>query len=299
MIADTVGGMSADTVKRKLLVLVTAGLIRRARVGPGAYVWSVPGPQVVDFAPAKSTLARAESTLAGAKPPPREGKTTPHERERLIYLSGEGSMPSDSETTTDAHAALCAAHGVAGLEAEALRAYPLEQVRAALVTAKDKARINAGGYARACLERQQAEAQPVYAPDAQRVPTTDYSAWMDHTDSKTPKASPDDPLPDPTPPPPAPAPLPPAADVSTAIRDEWRHATRMLSIHMRTDYDRLLRHARLVNHIATDNGEIFTVAVRSVSAATELAGRWGRFVRRYTSDAVGREVNVRFTGGDG
>lgn len=87
--------------------------------------------------------------------------------------------------------------------------------------------------------------------------------------------------------------LPITQRITAALQDEWRHVTNVLRLHMRSDYDALLNGHQLVDRTA-DGEETLTVAVPTPHAAETLMGRWNRFVRRYVSDALGREVHLRF-----
>jgi hypothetical protein len=87
--------------------------------------------------------------------------------------------------------------------------------------------------------------------------------------------------------------LPVSKQITDALRKTWEHATNMLRLHMRSDYNALLSGHHLVDH-TTDGQETFTVAVADRHAADTLNGRWARFVRRYVSDALGREVHLHF-----
>jgi hypothetical protein len=87
--------------------------------------------------------------------------------------------------------------------------------------------------------------------------------------------------------------LTPSTRITDTLRGEWQHAANMLRLHMRSDYHALLDTHQLVDH-DTGDGETLTIAVTHSQVADTLMGRWSRFVRRYVSDALGREVTLRF-----
>jgi hypothetical protein len=87
-----------------------------------------------------------------------------------------------------------------------------------------------------------------------------------------------------------------SANITPRIQKDWQNACHILKFHIKTDYDRLFSEHRLVDHHLSQDTkvEIFTIAIPSQSRADELNNRWLRFLRRYVSDAIGRDVDLNF-----
>jgi hypothetical protein len=95
-IAAFVGGMSTETARPKLALLVEEGLLVRHRKGRGAYVYSLPAPAIVEFAPVNSPFAPANPRPVPQKPGHETKKTPPLMNDMnksmsdVDNLSGEG-----------------------------------------------------------------------------------------------------------------------------------------------------------------------------------------------------------------
>lgn len=316
-IADFVGGMSADTTKAKLAILVDEGLLKRVRKGRGAYTYRLPDPVTVEFAPAKSPHEKVNS--------PHEGEKTPHEGEKtppllndmnesmsegLYILSDGDGLEGESEhrrliRTMDFKTPHTLGKALLDLTDKCVDVEgSLEEIHRLVHLDKTHAAANPYAYLYNSLtnwlERQQdnQHPRPPKSKPASKFAVPDGTSETPAPVQATEPLPPGGPMvypdpaiviPDEEPDTDEADPSPDTGDTPAPPEsDEAQQVRRILRQHMGTSYDDLLLHRA---HIAVTD-DTLTITAADAASADQLKGRWSRFIRTYAVDALGRSVDV-------